>query len=213
MPTDVSGGAGQGRPPAMYEDRTLFPTPIVERQQPEPPPRTGLSAMGVLLVAVFAAAVAAVIVWFATQATGGSSGGSTSSQVSELQETIAELEGQLEEYEASETAEQIAGLESQIETLQADLEARIEASSRYREIESLEADIAETLEDIDLLLAEPERQRMPDSAKEIEPAPSWVADTEESLRDYLDYLKERTEEITTWPARNPLPPCSDPENC
>lgn len=212
MPSDVSAGGGQARPPAMYEDRTLFPTPITEQPHPEPPPpRTGLSAAGVLLVAVFAAAVAAVIVWFATQTS--NTGGSASPQVTELENTIADLEAQLQEYQASEVADQIAGLENQIETLTADLEARIEASSRYREIESLEADIAEGLEDIDLLLAEPERQRMPPAAKEVDPAPAWIADTEQELRDYLDYINERIEQITTWPARNPLPPCSDPENC
>ncbi|WP_084398002.1 coiled-coil domain-containing protein [Henriciella aquimarina] len=206
MSSQSSGGA-----PVLYEDRTLFPSPVQE--QPEPPrrERAGLSAAGVLLVAALAAAVAAIIVWFVISAAG--TGATTSPELEELREQNAELQRQIDSFKESAVADQIQGLEDQVASLTADLEARIDASARYRELENLEADIQERRDDIDELLAEPERQRMPDGAKEIDAVPTWIADAEKTLRDYLDYLNERVEQVTTWPARNPLPPCNDPENC
>ncbi len=53
-----------GGTPVIYEDRTLFPTPIAQPQSDSVPPRTGLSTGGVMLVAVFAAAIAAAVVYF-----------------------------------------------------------------------------------------------------------------------------------------------------
>ncbi|MEQ8557339.1 MAG: hypothetical protein RIB03_03395 [Henriciella sp.] len=204
-----------GNAPVLYEDRTLFPQPVHERQQ-EPPPRTGLSAMGVIVVAILAAAVAGAIVWFASQSTGGSTASTTTAEPSEdfiaLQKENERLAGVIEEFQENQAQQKIDNYETRI----AELEATVDNFGAYGRLAELEQKIAAQKAEIERLLAQPERQRMPASAREI-PEPendtAWVSRVEDELEDYLKILEDRVEWVASWPARNPPPPCSDPENC
>ena len=204
-----------GPTPALYEDRTLFPTPVQEppgHHNNGGPSGGGISAIGVIIVAFIAAAVAGGIVWFASSSSGGGGGGTTNSQIAALQEENARLAGMIKEFEENQEQEQIASYEEKI----AALEAQVANFGSYGRLAELEQQIAEQKAEIERLIAQPERQRMPASAREI-PEPEndtdWVSRVEDELEAYLKVLEDRVEWVASWPARNPPPPCSDPENC
>ncbi|MGB3624767.1 MAG: hypothetical protein WA989_03000, partial [Henriciella sp.] len=198
-----------------YEDRTLFPTPIQERQREAPQDvKTGLSAAGVLMVAAVAAAIAGAIVWAVLTFAGPQSPGSTgpSPEMAELRQENERLASIIQNFEDQNLASEINGYKERI----AELEAQVRNYGSYGDLASLEQQIEQRKQEIQRLVAQPERQRMPASAKAI-PEPEndtvWVARVESELEDYLDVLEDRVEWVASWPARNPLPPCSDPENC
>jgi len=203
-----------GHTPALYEDRTLFPTPVQEppgQHNNGGPSGGGISALGVIIVAFIAAAVAGGIVWFASSSNGGG-GGATNSQITELQQENARLAKMIKEFEENQAQEQITSYEEKI----AALEAQVANFGSYGRLAELEQQIAEQKAEIERLIAQPERQRMPASAREI-PQPEndtdWVSRVEDELEAYLKVLEDRVEWVASWPARNPPPPCSDPENC
>ncbi|MEE2878594.1 MAG: hypothetical protein VX593_06290 [Pseudomonadota bacterium] len=202
--------------PVLYEDRTLFPQPIQdhEKEPPTPPPRAGLSAVGVLAVAAVAAGIAGAVVWFASQTMDGSTGGPTEPDpvIAELRAENARLAKVIADIEEGQEQAQIEAYETRID----DLEAQVENFGSYGRLAELEQQIAARKADIERLIAQPERQRMPASAKAI-PEPesdiSWVSRVEDELEEYLETLEDRVEWVASWPARNPPPPCADPENC
>ena len=203
-----------GNAPVLYEDRTLFPTPVRDERRPEPPPpRTGLSAVGVLLVAVFAAAVAGGIVWFASQSmTSPATTAAPSPQLAELRQENERLAGVIKQFEQNQAQARIEGYEDRI----TELEAQVANFGSYGRLAELEQQISQRKQEIERLIAQPERQRMPANARAIpasENDTTWVARVETELQDYLETLEDRVEWVASWPARNPPPPCADPENC
>ncbi|MEM5518596.1 hypothetical protein WNY37_16685 [Henriciella sp. AS95] len=205
-----------GGTPVLYEDRTLFPTPIQEppqQQRRDDDVKTGLSAGGVLMVAFLAAAVAGALVWAALTFAGPSDGTPASNpELEQLRADNEALRQTLADIEEKDLDNEITGYQTKI----AELEAQIDNYGEYGELAGLEQQIAARKAEIERLIAQPERQRMPASAKAI-PEPendtAWVARVESELEDYLEVLEDRVEWVAAWPARNPLPPCSDPENC
>lgn len=205
-----------GGTPVLYEDRTLFPTPIPDHQKAPPPQdvKTGLSAAGVLMVAALAAAIAGAIVWAVLTFAGPQSSGPAgpSPELVELRQENERLASIIQNFEDQNLAAEINGYKERI----SELEATVANYGSYGDLAALEQQIAARKAEIERLLAQPERQRMPASAREI-PEPendtAWVARVESELEDYLDVLEDRVEWVASWPARNPLPPCSDPENC
>lgn len=210
MSSQSSGGA-----PVLYEDRTLFPTPMPERPQPQHDHvehKTGLSAAGVLAVAALAAAIAGGIVWAVLTFANPGAGPADDPRMAQLQADNAALREQLAAIDEAGRAKEISDYQTRI----AQLEATIANYGSYGDLAELEQKIAGRKQEIERLLAQPERQRMPASARAI-PAPEndtvWVNRVESELEDYLKVLENRVEWVASWPARNPLPPCSDPENC
>lgn len=203
-----------GNAPVLYEDRTLFPQPIPDHEKaPPPPPRTGLSAFGVLAVAAVAAAIAGGVVWFASQSmTGTATTPASDPQIVELRKENERLAGVIEQFEQNQAQAKIDGYEQRI----SDLEAQVANFGSYGRLAELEQQISARKAEIERLIGQPERQRMPASARAI-PEPdndtTWVARVENELEDYLETLEDRVEWVASWPARNPPPPCADPENC
>jgi len=195
--TNHSGGA-----PVLYEDRTLFPTQVPNSQEPQRPQKTGLSAVGVIIVAIFAAAVAAGIVYFMI----GMNPPATATTKPPVTENIA---GITEDTPVDQIKTE-AGLRKLIaEREKADsrqevdlLKAQVAQMKKYDDLAMLEAQVVNQKAAVDASIAKAEAAGVPkemlDEFKTVPTAPEpWQEKTERELRDYVKAMGEKNASITT----------------
>lgn len=187
--------------PVLYEDRTLFPTPIPEdqRRPPPPPPKTGLSAAGVLMVAVFAAAVAAGVVFFFLRNT-------PPVDKPPVKETVTITpETNPDDIKTEDGLRKLLAMRQQENSQKEveDLKAKVATLNTYEELASLETKIASSKAAVATQIKAAEDAKVPAKTLEEfktmpeEPDLEWRLKQEDTLRNYVKELDAKAEDIRT----------------
>lgn len=188
--------------PIVYEDRTLFPTPIADDHRTQPPPKTGLSAIGVLLVAVFAAAVAGAIVYFLPAMT---TDASTKPPPEEVDTIPIDARTNPEDLKTEEGLRKlITAMQKEDDQKQVDLlKAQVDEMKDYKELASLSAQVEMQQNAVAQQIAAAEAANAPASMLEefrnVPEAPDleWRLKQEDTLRTYVTAMREKAEAIET----------------
>lgn len=195
--TNPSGGT-----PVVYEDRTLFPTPIQEEQRraPPPPQKTGLSLAGVLVVAALAAGVAAGVMYVLSPVPVGPAPVAQTEPCVPLNTiTVNSDTGKFcttAEWAKYDSERNAQGTQKEIEEQRAELAAL----SKYQTLANAELDVKTQYSDVEEAIKEAVAagiggKTLEDMQKLPEAPPEWRDKTEVGLRQYAQDLKSKASDI------------------